>query len=220
VVALPKQHYSFDRSIIAGVEGRLTQSDDTLDTWFSSGLWPFSIMGRPESMGDMDMYYPNSVLETGYDIIFFRVIRMMIMAAEMTGKPPFADVYMHGLVRDEKGRKMSKSLGNVVNPVEIIEQYGADSLRLSLLAKSTPGTDVNYSDSNTQYYSRFVNKLRNASRFTTSFGISDDPGIAAVWNDIEALQKQLLTRDALLSDFDLRALHVLNELIYEVDKLT
>ncbi len=219
VESLPKQCYSYNWSVVAGADETLTQSSDTLDTWFSSALWPFSTLGWPDRTPDVEEFYPGSVLETGYDIIFFRVVRMMIMGAELTGKPPFADVYLHGLVRDEQGRKMSKSLGNVVNPLQEIDKYGADALRLSLLAKSTVGMDKNYSEQDTQYYSRFVNKLWNASRFTTTFGMSEDPGIAAVWNDVNQLEKMMMDRVDMMHDFDLWMLHVVNELIYEADRM-
>lgn len=219
IVRLPKQRYSYDWSVIAGVEETLIQSSDTLDTWFSSALWPFSTLGWPETTIDVKDFYPGSVLETGYDIIFFRVIRMMMMGAELTWEVPFESVYLHGLVRDEKGRKMSKSIGNVVNPLDIIGEYGADALRLSLLSTSTVGMDKNYSEQDTKYYSRFVNKLRNASRFTTVLGTPDDPGIAAVWNDLEQLEQLMLDRVDLMHDFDLWILHVVNDLIYEADKM-
>lgn len=111
----------------------LEQEEDVLDTWFSSALWPFSTLGWPEKTEDMDRYYPNTVLETGYDIIFFWVIRMMLMGTELTGQMPFKNVYLHGLVRAEDGQKMSKSKGNGIDPMKMIEEYGADSLRGSLI---------------------------------------------------------------------------------------
>ncbi|MEY3197983.1 MAG: valyl-tRNA synthetase [Candidatus Parcubacteria bacterium] len=116
----------------------LTQDPDVLDTWFSSALRPFTVMGRPDETIDMERYYPNTLLETGYDIIFFRVIRMLIMGVEQTDQLPFKEVYLHGLVRDEQGRKMSKSLGNVIDPLKLADQYGADAVRASLLLGSTP----------------------------------------------------------------------------------
>ena len=110
-----------------------TQDEDTLDTWFSSALWPFSTLGWPEKTEDLDYFYPTNVLVTGYDIIFFWVIRMVFSGYEHTGQSPFSDVLIHGLVRDELGRKMSKSLGNGIDPLEVIDQYGADALRLTLV---------------------------------------------------------------------------------------
>jgi valyl-tRNA synthetase len=109
-----------------------------LDTWFSSGLWPFSTLGWPDNTEDMKKYYPNDLLETGYDILFPWVARMMMMGAVNTEQMPFKNIYFHGLVRDEKGRKMSKSLGNIVDPLSVIEKYGADALRCSLIIGSTP----------------------------------------------------------------------------------
>lgn len=117
----------------------LTQDPDVLDTWFSSGLWPFSTLGWPQDTLDLRRFYPTQVMETGYDILFFWVARMMMMGIELTGKAPFSVVYMHGLVRDEKGQKMSKTKGNVVDPLEAIESYGTDALRYTLVTGSTPG---------------------------------------------------------------------------------
>lgn len=143
----------------------LTQEEDVLDTWFSSALRPFSILGRPEETLDLKRYYPNAVLETGYDIIFFRVIRMMLMGVELTDQMPFEHVYLHGLIKDEKGQKMSKSKGNSIDPLILIEKYGADALRGALLLGNTPGNDQKFSEQKVDYVRRFVNKMRNASRF-------------------------------------------------------
>ena len=117
-----------------------------LDTWFSSALWPFSTLGWPEQTADLSYFYPTSVLVTGYDIIFFWVARMIFSGIEQMGKPPFHTVLIHGLVRDAQGRKMSKSLGNGVDPLEIIDQYGADALRFSLVMGVSPGNDMRFSD--------------------------------------------------------------------------
>ena len=143
-----------------------TQDEDTLDTWFSSALWPFSTLGWPEKTEDLDYFYPTNVLVTGYDIIFFWVIRMVFSGYEQTGKCPFSDVLIHGLVRDEQGRKMSKSLGNGIDPLEIIEQYGADALRLTLVTGNAPGNDMRYSEKKIIASRNFANKVWNASRFT------------------------------------------------------
>ena len=142
-----------------------TQDEDTLDTWFSSALWPFSTLGWPDKTEDLDYFYPTNVLVTGYDIIFFCVIRMVFSGYEQTGKCPFSDVLIHGLVRDEQGRKMSKSLGNGIDPLEIIDQYGADALRLTLVTGNAPGNDMRYSEKKIIASRNFANKVWNASRF-------------------------------------------------------
>ena len=142
-----------------------TQDEDTLDTWFSSALWPFSTLGWPDKTEDLDYFYPTNVLVTGYDIIFFWVNRMVFSGYEQTGKCPFSDVLIHGLVRDEQGRKMSKSLGNGIDPLEIIDQYGADALRLTLVTGNAPGNDMRYSEKKIIASRNFANKVWNASRF-------------------------------------------------------
>ena len=143
----------------------IEQDDETLDTWFSSALWPFSTLGWPDKTEDLDYFYPTNVLVTGYDIIFFWVIRMVFSGYEQTGKCPFSDVLIHGLVRDEQGRKMSKSLGNGIDPLEIIDQYGADALRLTLVTGNAPGNDMRYSEKKIIASRNFANKVWNASRF-------------------------------------------------------
>ncbi|KAL4451165.1 hypothetical protein ABPG77_009237 [Micractinium sp. CCAP 211/92] len=143
----------------------LKQESDVLDTWFSSGLWPFSTLGWPSATPDLERFYPTSVMETGHDILFFWVARMIMMGLEFTGRPPFQTVYLHGLVRDEKGRKMSKSLGNVVDPVETIQQYGADALRFTLATGTSPGQDLNLSLDRVNSARNFTNKLWNAGKF-------------------------------------------------------
>lgn len=142
-----------------------TQDEDTLDTWFSSALWPFSTLGWPEKTEDLDYFYPTDVLVTGYDIIFFWVIRMVFSGLEHTGKSPFHTVLIHGLVRDAQGRKMSKSLGNGIDPLEIIDQYGADALRLTLVTGNAPGNDMRFSNERVEASRNFANKVWNASRF-------------------------------------------------------
>ena len=143
----------------------LTQDEDVLDTWFSSALWPFSTLGWPDKTGDLSYFYPTSVLVTGYDIIFFWVARMIFSGCEQMGKPPFHTVLIHGLVRDAQGRKMSKSLGNGVDPLEIIDQYGADALRFSLVMGVSPGNDMRFSTDKVESARNFANKIWNASRF-------------------------------------------------------
>ena len=143
----------------------LKQDEDTLDTWFSSALWPFSTLGWPESTEDLERYYPTNTLVTGYDIITFWVSRMIVSGLEHMGEAPFKDVLIHGLVRDSQGRKMSKSLGNGIDPIEIIEKYGADALRFSLILNTTPGNDIRYMPEKLEAASNFANKIWNASRF-------------------------------------------------------
>ena len=143
----------------------IRQDEDSLDTWFSSALWPFSTLGWPEKTPELDYFYPTSLLVTGYDIIFFWVIRMVFSGLEFTGKLPFDTVVMHGLVRDSEGRKMSKSLGNGIDPLEVIESYGADALRLTLISGNAPGNDMRYYQERVEANRNFGNKLWNASRF-------------------------------------------------------
>jgi len=169
----------------------LTQDPDVLDTWFSSQLWPFSTMGWPEETDDLARYYPTSVLVTGFDIIYFWVARMMMMGLYSTGEEPFADISIHGLIRTPDGRKMSKSSGNALDPLELVERYGADPLRLSLIQAAAPGHDVPYDEAWTDAARRFGNKLWNALRFAVEHmkivdvpvdgGYPDDPGPEDSW---------------------------------------
>jgi valyl-tRNA synthetase len=144
------------------------QDPDVLDTWFSSGLWPFSTLGWPEETPDYRYFYPTTVMETGYDILFFWVARMIMMGLEFTGTVPFEIVYLHGLIRDENGRKMSKSYGNVIDPLTVMEELGTDALRFTLLVGSTPGNDMNLSLKRVEANRNFANKLWNAARFVIS----------------------------------------------------
>ena len=146
--------------------GKVKQDEDVLDTWFSSALWPFSTLGWPDKTEDLDYFYPTSTLVTGYDIIFFWVSRMIFSALEHTGKAPFEHVFIHGLVRDSQGRKMSKSLGNGIDPLEIIDQYGADALRFTLATGNAPGNDMRFYIERVEASRNFANKIWNASRFT------------------------------------------------------
>ena len=145
--------------------GKVRQEEDVLDTWFSSALWPFSTMGWPEKTEELERYYPTSVLVTGYDIIFFWVARMIFSGMEHMGKKPFSTVFIHGLVRDAQGRKMSKSLGNGIDPLKVIEEFGADALRFALATGNAPGNDMRFSDEKIEAARNFANKLWNASRF-------------------------------------------------------
>ena len=144
---------------------KIHRDPDVLDTWFSSALWPFSTLGWPEKTEDLDYFYPTDVLVTGYDIIFFWVARMIFSACEHTGKPPFHTVFIHGLVRDDKGRKMSKSLGNGIDPLEMADQYGADALRFNLITGNSPGNDMRFYTERCEAMRNFANKIWNASRF-------------------------------------------------------
>jgi len=143
----------------------IRQDPDVLDTWFSSGLWPFSTLGWPEETPDYKYFYPTSYMETGYDILFFWVARMIMLGLEFTGKPPFHTVYLHGLIRDENGRKMSKTYGNVIDPLQVMDELGTDALRFTLLVGSTPGNDMNLSLKKVAANRNFANKIWNASRF-------------------------------------------------------
>jgi valyl-tRNA synthetase len=147
---------------------QLQQDPDVLDTWFSSGLWPFSTLGWPDDTPDLQRYYPTDVMETGYDIIFFWVARMVMQGLNLTDQIPFHTIYLHGLVRDEKGRKMSKTTGNVIDPLTVMDEYGTDALRFTLLTGSAPGNDMNLSLDRVAANRNFSNKIWNATRFVLS----------------------------------------------------
>jgi len=144
----------------------LKRDEDVLDTWFSSALWPFATLGWPKKTYELKRFYPTSVLVTGFDIIFFWVARMMMMGNHLIKKEPFSKVYVHALVRDEKGQKMSKSKGNVIDPLDIINKYGADSLRFTLISMAAPGRDVKLSEDRVKGYRNFLNKIWNANKFS------------------------------------------------------
>ncbi|MDR3304466.1 MAG: valine--tRNA ligase, partial [Clostridiales Family XIII bacterium] len=172
----------------AGAES-LRQDEDVLDTWFSSGLWPFSTLGWPEKTPDLDYFYPTSVLVTAYDILFFWVVRMVFSAIEMTGVPPFEYVFIHGIVRDEIGQKMSKSLGNGVDPLAVIDDYGADALRFMLLTGSAPGNDMRFLEKDVLATRNFANKLWNASRFVLmNLGRQEGAGAVPAAADLSGLR--------------------------------
>ena len=171
----------------------LTQDPDTLDTWFSSALWPFSTLGWPEKTEDLEFFYPTSTLVTGYDIIFFWVIRMMFSALYNTGEVPFDTVFIHGIIRDEQGRKMSKSLGNGIDPIEVIDEYGADALRFMLATGNSPGNDMRFSYDKVKASRNFANKIWNASRFIL-MNISDDIKEVSLPETFSIEDKWVLTR--------------------------
>lgn len=193
----------------------IVQDEDTLDTWFSSGLWTFSTLGWPDDTADFNRYHPTSLLETGYDILFFWVARMILMSTYLVGEVPFETVYLHGLVRDEQGRKMSKSLGNIINPLDMIEQYGADATRLSLLIGASPGNDTKLSEEKIASFRNFTNKLWNISRFV--FMSVDDVRHIETMPEPETLaDKWILERFAQVSEratkhFDAYDLSLLGE---------
>ena len=165
--------------------GKVRQDEDVLDTWFSSALWPFSVMGWPEKTADLERYYPTNTLVTGYDIITFWVSRMIFSGLEHMDKKPFSTVLIHGLVRDAQGRKMSKSLGNGIDPLEIIEKYGADALRFALATGNAPGNDMRFSDEKIEAARNFANKLWNASRFVLMNLTESDEELLAVYDEKE-----------------------------------
>lgn len=162
---------------------------DTLDTWFSSGLWTFSTLGWPDPTDDLKAYHPTSVLETGYDILFFWVARMILMSGYLLGDVPFKQVYLHGLVRDGQGRKMSKSLGNIIDPLDMVSKYGADATRLSLIIGAQPGNDLKLSEDRVRGYKHFANKLWNISRFVLE-SISELPRTGELNETDAALLKE------------------------------
>jgi valyl-tRNA synthetase len=187
------------------------QDPDVLDTWFSSALWPFSTLGWPERTDDLAHYYPTSVLVTGYDIIFFWVARMIFMGLEFMEEVPFRTVYIHGLVRDAQGRKMSKSLGNGIDPLEIIERYGADTLRFTLVTGQAPGNDLRFRQENVENSRNFANKIWNASRFVLMNTALTDVGPPDNKRPLSAADRWILHRynetvrrvDRLMDDFEL-----------------
>ncbi len=171
----------------------MVQDEDTLDTWFSSALWPFSTLGWPDKTEEMDYFYPTDVLVTGYDIIFFWVIRMVFSGLEQTGKEPFHTVLIHGLVRDSQGRKMSKSLGNGIDPLEVIEKYGADALRLTLITGNAPGNDMRFYWERVESSRNFANKVWNASRFIM-MNLGDEELTAPKEEDMKTADKWILSK--------------------------
>jgi valyl-tRNA synthetase len=175
------------------------QDEDTLDTWFSSGLWTFSTLGWPNDTEDLRTYHPTSVLETGYDIIFFWVARMILMSTYVLDTIPFKTVYLHGLVRDGQGRKMSKSLGNIIDPLEMNAKYGTDAVRMSLIIGTGPGNDTKMSEDKIKAYKNFANKLWNITRFVLSSteGLSLDPSFKA-WSDKDSAL--IVEQDALVNE--------------------
>lgn len=192
------------------------QDSDTLDTWFSSGLWTFSTLGWPEETIDLKTYHPTAVLETGYDILFFWVARMILMSTFLLGEVPFKNVYLHGMVRDAKGQKMSKSKGNIINPLDMIGKYGADATRLSLVVGAAPGNDVPISEDKIRGYKNFANKLWNISRFiltnTADYSETNKPKLSA--QDQEILDNLYKTIDEVSGDIEKFGLYLAAEKAY------
>ncbi len=173
--------------------GHFVQDEDVLDTWFSSALWPFSTLGWPDKTEDFEYFYPTSLLVTGYDIITFWVSKMIFSAIEHTGTVPFKDVFIHGLVRDAQGRKMSKSLGNGIDPLEVIKEYGTDALRFSLIQNIAPGNDIRYVPEKVEAGRNFANKLWNAARFSLNY-IGDVDGLTINEQELMPEDKWILTK--------------------------
>lgn len=192
----------------------LIQDTDTFDTWFSSGQWPFATLQNTKP-GDFEKYYPTQVMETAADILFFWVSKMVMLGIYMTGKTPFSHVYLHGLVRDAKGKKMSKSKGNVISPLEISEKYGTDALRMGLIVNNAPGVDMNLDPKKVEAYKKFANKIWNASRFVLE-RTADYAGSAELNDEDQAVYDAWLEKkDAITKDIEDFKLHIASEKIYD-----
>ena len=184
---------SMDHPTTCKCGGHLTQDEDVLDTWFSSALWPFSTLGWPDKTEDLEYFYPTDTLVTGYDIITFWVSKMIFSALEHTGEVPFKDVFIHGLVRDAQGRKMSKSLGNGIDPLEVMKEYGTDALRFSLIQNIAPGNDIRYIPEKVEAGRNFANKLWNASRFSLTY-IEKNPSVTIDESKLYPEDKWILSK--------------------------
>ena len=193
----------------------LKQHSDVLDTWFSSALWPFSTLGRPDKTQDLSKFFPTTLIETWYDILFNRVARMIMMSIANTGHIPFKYIYFHGTVRDEKWAKMSKSKWNGIDPLAMIDKYNTDALRLSLVANATPGNDTNFSEQKIDYFYRFTTKLRNASRFVCMQTLWEDSDVKI---DYDIIRDHIISNSTDLNDFDLWIINVLDDMVQESHK--
>ncbi|MEO8285792.1 MAG: valine--tRNA ligase [Chloroflexota bacterium] len=171
----------------------IRQDDDVLDTWFSSGLWPFSTLGWPDETPDLEYFYPTDVMETGYDILFFWVARMIFQGIENTGEVPFHTVYLHGLVRDDRGKKMSKSVGNVIDPLIMVDKFGSDALRLAIMTNASPGNDQKFSEQRAEQAAHFANKLWNATRYVITATDADAPDADAPMPEPRSLADRWIT---------------------------
>jgi len=191
------------------------QDHDTLDTWFSSGMWTFSTLGWPEQTDDLKMYHPTSVIETGPDILFFWIARMILMTGYALGDIPFKTIYLHGLVRDQKGQKMSKSLGNAMDPLDIAAKYGADAGRFALITGTTPGTDSKISEDKIKGYKHFANKIWNISRFVLSNYSAESDAAVFTDSDQKLFDEWHETVKKITIDIDAFRLHIAAEDIYQ-----
>jgi valyl-tRNA synthetase len=193
-----------------------TRDEDTLDTWFSSGLWTFSTLGWPDETTDLKTFHPTSVLETGYDILFFWVARMILMSGYLLGETPFKTIYLHGLVRDAKGQKMSKSLGNIIDPVDMIDKYGADALRMALIIGTGPGSDSKLSEDKIRAYKLFSNKIWNITRFvldnTSTNDLDKTPTLTGGMIDVNEQLKMLIVD--ITKDIEEYRFHIAGEKLY------
>jgi valyl-tRNA synthetase len=195
-------------------KSKLREDMDTFDTWFSSGQWPFATLENTKP-GDIEKYYPTDVMETGFDILFFWVARMIMLGIYRTGVSPFKYVYLHGLVRDAKGKKMSKSKGNVVSPLEVSEVYGTDALRMGLIVNNAPGADMNLDPNKVGAYKKFANKIWNATRFVLEKAGDANPAVELIEKDIELYKSWQEKLKDITSDIDNFRLHLASEKIYD-----
>jgi valyl-tRNA synthetase len=193
----------------------VTQDEDTLDTWFSSGMWTFSTLGWPEKTTDLTTFHPTSLLETGHDILFFWVARMILFSKYALNEVPFTHVYLHGLVRDAQGRKMSKSLGNALDPRELSKKYGTDALRMSLMVGNGPGNDLKLGEDKVKAYKLFANKIWNATRFVLERTEDVDMNVSFVEEDENVYSAWKEVKRDITSDLENYRLHLASEKIYD-----
>ena len=190
------------------------RDEDTLDTWFSSGLWTFSTLGWPHDTDDFRTYHPTQVLETGHDLIFFWVARMILMSLYHLSDIPFETVYMHGLIRDDKGRKMSKSLGNIVDPRDLTKKYGTDALRMGIIVGNGPGNDVNLDENKIKAYSKFANKLWNITRFVLTETQDLDTEVEYQEEDKELIKQHIDFFTEIGKEMDEYKFYIVGEKLY------
>ncbi len=208
--------YEFEFECKVCGEKKIKQETDVLDTWFSSWLWPFGVLWWPENTQDFEDYFPNTVLETWWDILFFWVARMMILSNENLQQKPFSNIYLHWLINDRYGKKMSKSKWNTVNPLDAIEKYWTDALRLAVTVGSTPWTNINFSEEKLEYSYRFINKLWNAIRFIYVKVLEEKNDVSI---DVNAIYEDINNNLDKLNDFDKRIINQINHILKESDKL-